>query len=67
MGLDGHQAPPIPSRPIVRKPRPSQPAGFSFFGCKARLSYVLILRRAPVRARGSCTASSRSAVPPHLR
>ena len=31
MGLDGHQAPPIPSRPIVRKPRPSQPAGFSFW------------------------------------
>jgi hypothetical protein len=34
MGLDGHQAPPIPGRPIVRKPRPSPAAGFSFW-CEA--------------------------------
>ena len=51
MCLDGHQAPPIPSRPIVRKPRPSQPAGFSFLGDAAHVllrwqgsaSYRLIL------------------------
>src|SRR6202022_3966783 len=31
MGLDGRLAPPIPGRPIVRKPRPSPAAGFSFW------------------------------------
>jgi hypothetical protein len=34
MGLDGHQAPPIPGRPIVRKPRPSPRRGFPI-GCEA--------------------------------
>jgi hypothetical protein len=31
MGLDGQPSPPIPGRPIVRKPRPSPAAGFSFW------------------------------------
>jgi hypothetical protein len=34
MGLDGQPSPPIPGRPIVRKPRPSPRRGFPF-GCEA--------------------------------
>ena len=37
MGLDGHQAPPIPSRPILRKPRRAPRGGVFLLGAKPEL------------------------------
>jgi hypothetical protein len=60
MWLDGHQAPPIPGRLIVRKPRPSPRRGFPFW---VRSQFELRPHLPPREGAGSCSAPSRSAVP----
>ena len=63
MGLDGHRSPPIPGRPMLRKPRPNR-RGFPFW---VQSSFELRPHLPPREGAGSCSAPSRSAVLPHLR
>jgi hypothetical protein len=65
MGLDGHQAPPIPGRPMLRKPRRAPRGGvFLFLGARPELcsGKWSVQKRAPPRFQPCSTRNIFSAL-----